>query len=177
MIKFRAAANCVHSNYSSEITAQQVGDCLPGFISFCSQPALTYLTRQAQRREIKSKDTLIALADVTGQGVTDKTGFCSLYISLANCCYRCKRSLSFHQSQCVTHACRNTCRHTHIQKHTTNWPPALGRMYWSRVGKYGSVSRKVVISVMVSRCDTVSGPLASLVRFNFSQYDCELLSH
>lgn len=121
-----------------------------------SQPALTYLTRQAQRREIKSKDTLIALADVTGQGVTDKTGFCSLHISLANCCYRCKSSLSFHQSQCVTHACRNTCRHTHIQKHTTNWPPALGRMYWSRVGKYGSVSRKVVISVMVSRCDTLS---------------------
>lgn len=123
-----------------------------------SQPALTYLTRQAQRREIKSKETFIALADVTGQGVTDKTVICSLYISLANCCYRCKSSLSFHQSQCVTHMHAETHvhTHTHIKKHTTNWPPALGSMYRSRVGKYGSVSRKVVISVMVSRCDTLS---------------------
>ncbi|TNN48590.1 hypothetical protein EYF80_041209 [Liparis tanakae] len=40
---------------------------------FSRNPAVTYLTRRARRREIKSRETLIALANVTGQEVADKT--------------------------------------------------------------------------------------------------------
>lgn len=45
---------------------------LPSSLSI-SQPALTYLTTQAHRREIKSREMLIVLANVTGQEVADKT--------------------------------------------------------------------------------------------------------
>lgn len=54
---------------------------LPSSLSI-SQPVLTYLTTQAHRREIKSRETLIALANVTGQEVTDNThthALCTLY--------------------------------------------------------------------------------------------------
>jgi len=45
---------------------------LPSSLSI-SQPAVTYLTWRARRREIKSRETLIALANVTGREVADKT--------------------------------------------------------------------------------------------------------
>lgn len=38
-----------------------------------SQSALTYLSTQAHRREIKSRETLIVLANVTGQEVMDNS--------------------------------------------------------------------------------------------------------
>lgn len=45
---------------------------LPSSLSI-SQAALTYLSTQAHRREIKNKETLIALANVTSQEVITHT--------------------------------------------------------------------------------------------------------
>lgn len=51
-------------------SSRRVIASLPSSLSI-SYPALTYLTTQAHRREIKSKEMLIALANVKGQEVTD----------------------------------------------------------------------------------------------------------
>lgn len=96
---------------------QQEGDSLSALISSISQPVLIYLTTQAHRREIKSREMLIALANVKGQEVTDNTRTYPLHILLV-VVYSCNnavhwdraygfkssfRSFFLHKSQCVTH--------------------------------------------------------------------------
>lgn len=91
---------------------------LPSSLSI-SQPELTYLTTQAHRREIKSEETLIALANVTGQEVTDNTHMCPLYILLVHSCNNAVH-VNLRALLRALFFINLNLSHTSMQTHTTN---------------------------------------------------------
>lgn len=127
---------------------------LPTSLSI-SQPALTYLTKQAHRREITSKEMLIAFANVTGQEVTDYRDALPLYLPpllihprIAIDLKALRGALFFINLNVSTCVHVDTLPTVH-QQHGQEEDGGLG---W----KCEPVSGEVVISVMVSCCDTLS---------------------